>query len=190
MRQENPKVSTIEQEHQMFCSELTKVFSPRVGPSSNSTIIDGNREAIGSFGKGDGMQLNHETQTVTWQNRPEITLSSCSAFFTGSWIGVDQPSWSYAPFTKTCDSIVGFKKTAERAVSQGQTQGTKQRSVYRIKIENIRVDQLQDRTMGPTGMRNQRDGIEFLSLGKMTVSTDWRVSNPLSISGGGHTTFS
>lgn len=189
MRHENHKVSTLEQEHLVFCSELTTVFSPRVSPSTDSKIIDVRREAIGSSGKSDEMKLNHETQTVTWQNRPEITLSSCGPFFKTSWTGAKPQSWSYSPITKRFDSIVGSNETSERVVSQGQTPGTKNCSVSRMKGENFRVDQLQDRTMGPTGMRNKRDGNEFLSLGKMTVSTEWRVSNPLSISGGGHTTF-
>jgi hypothetical protein len=190
MRHENPKVSTVEQEHKVFSSELTQVFSSRVSPSTDRKIIDVKREGIGFSGKSEEMRLNHETQTVTWQNRPEITLSSCSAFFKSSWTGIEQQSQSHSPITKTFDSIAGSNETAERVVSQGQTPGTKHRSVYRMKVENLRVDQLQDRTMGPTGMRNKGDGNEFLSLGKMTVSTDWRVSNPLSISGGGHTTFS
>ena len=69
-------------------------------------------------------------------------------------------------------------------------EGTEMCQVMEVQRLQDRATSPLNRATSPLRWRSNCDGSMPLSLEELPVSTDWRVSHPLSISGGGHTIFS
>jgi hypothetical protein len=178
--------------HEMLRSELSHELAERYFDSLTSILTDAHLKHENEELERRNVMSHLEEHRVTWNwnESPGFTMDSHKADSYADSAGPDNvnppPLHPFEAWNLT--SVISY--FLDGVVRQGMRTGETFDLEGSLRTPVREVEQLQDRAICPLRLSWSCDGSRLLSLKELPVSTDWRVSHPLSISGGGHAIFS